>query len=141
MNVTLGSVYSQKFTSEIYDGTCVRQQFTAVRSHLISVKIIYNNFKKEISGSLTVQLLNSCHQVLSQVTIDGCKLNSGNIREFGLGVDLVVGKTYELKIFTSNCRSGESPSLAYGLQNLGGYFFVGSKLMRNQELSCTFKYL
>lgn len=140
MEVTYGDEYRSP-TSPLTDGTVTRQQFRAEHWHLKGVAIPFSHCSgSELPGRIIVQILDQRFEIMGESVADTSKIVEGAWHEFPLDVVTVQGGTYELKMFTINCRSGMSPQASQGRRIHGGFFFLGSKLMRHTELTCRFVY-
>lgn len=131
-----------ELTGQIYDGLCVRQEFIAENPKLLSIEIYFATYKRENPGEIVVEIHNpnDGNRLLKRATFDASKLEDNALREFGFDVDLLVGQKYELKLFTSHCRSGFSPTAVCGNKTAKGSLFVGARLVRGKELQCVFNY-
>ena len=131
---------NQQLTGPIYDGICVRQEFMAHAESLVSIDVYFATYAKENPGEILVEILDQKQNSLGKATADSARLQDNAYREFGFGAKLVIGQKYELKLWTSMCRSGNSPTVFWGTKADGGHLFVGRNLMRGGELTCQFNY-
>jgi hypothetical protein len=139
MKVSLGMT-AMELTGSLHDGICIRQEFVAQTPKLISIDIYFATYKRKNPGTIIVEVRDYRQELLAHTKLDAEKLEDNSMREFGLGVDLQVGQKYELKLFTNHCRSGQSPTAAYGNKTSSGSLFIGARLIRAKELQCVFNY-
>lgn len=139
MKVSFGES-GRELTGPVYDGICLRQEFVAKSQKLISVEVYFATYMRENPGLIIVDVRDQRQRVIADARIDATRLEDNSMREFGLGAPLRIGCKYELRVYTQNCRSGESPTCAYGSGTEGGPLFVGARLVRERELNCIFNY-
>jgi hypothetical protein len=131
---------SKELTGEICDGMCVRQEFIAKAAKLVSVDIYFATYKRENPGTIIVDIRDCRQRKVGEGKTEAAQLKDNSFREMGLGVVLVPGHKYDLRIWTSQCRSGQSVTGAFGAKTEGGALFIGARLQRGKELTCTFNY-
>jgi hypothetical protein len=131
---------AKKLTGEIYDGICIRQSFEAKADRLVSVEIYFATYKRSNPGQIHVDVLDFRRSVVASAKIESEMLKDNSYREFGLGVELIPGRPYELKVYTKNCRCGKSPTSMWGKKTSEGSLFVGRSLIRDGELTAKFNY-
>ena len=129
-----------QFTGPIHDGICVRQEFTAEASKLVSVELYFATYKRKNPGKLNIEVFDFRRRKIAGAHINTENLEDNSFREFGMGASLVVGQRYELKIWSENCRSGLSATSTWGVKTKTGHLFVGRNLVRDGELTCNFNY-
>ena len=139
MEVTYGDD-NQQALGQLTDGTVVRQLFKAESWHLAGVSIPFSTFGMDYPGRVLVQIIDLSQTILGEAYLNTSDIVENSWNEFPVDVMMVQGGSYEVKMFTQNCRSGMSSSLRHGLKKHDGHFFVGSKLMHHTELSCQFRY-
>ena len=139
MKISLGHT-GVELTGPVHDGTCVRQSFVAAGARLVSVGVYFATYKRENPGTVIVEVRDSSQRVVAQSKVDATRLEDNSVREFGLGADLLVGQKYELRVYTQQCRSGQSPTAAYGNAAGCGALFVGARIIPSKELYCFFEY-
>ena len=127
-------------TGEIYDGLCIRQEFIAKTPHLLSVNVYFATYQRQNHGTIVVDVRDYQHRVVAEGKVDASRLEDNSFREFGLGAKMIPGRKYELRIWTSHCRAGQSVTSCYGRVNEGGALFIGARLIRDSELYCEFNY-
>ena len=131
---------AREFTGPLYDGNCMRQEFTASGNLLISVDIYFATYKRKNPGKIHVEVYDFRKRKLAAASVDATLLQDNSYREFGLGVRLVPGQKYELRVWTMHCRAGASATAAWGTKTSGIHFFFGRNLIRGGELTCRFNY-
>jgi hypothetical protein len=139
MRIHFGQV-AVELTGPICDGLCVRQEFVARGSRLVSVGLYMATYMRKNPGMVIVDVCDSSQSVVARAKADASALEDNSYREFGLGADLMVGQRYELRAYTQQCRAGQSPTMAYGNSTGCGALFVGARIIRHKELCCSFNY-
>lgn len=137
MEVVLGRGRGN-LTGPLQDGTCIRQSFTAKASFLESVSILFSTYKRVNPGTILVEVMEGTRPV-AKCVFPSPSLIDNSYREFPIGVELVAGTKYELRISTRHCRSGMSPTAHYGFAKDSEYLMIGTRRV-NGELACKFKY-
>jgi len=128
-------------TGAVVDGTCIRQSFVAAAAKLLSVNIYLSTYGRVNTGIIIVDIVDAVTgKVVASTSRDASRLRDNNWEEFKLDAVLFPSRRYELRIRTVNCRSGQSPTAYQGRKRHDGYLFVGSKLIRDCELKCRFRY-
>lgn len=127
-------------TGPVSDGVCLRQSFVARSQKLVSVEVYFATYMRRNPGLVIVEVRDQRKRVVGSAEVDATRLEDNSMREFGLGVALRIGYEYELWVHTRNCRSGMSPTCAYGGKTEGGAFFIGARIVRDKELNCVFNY-
>jgi hypothetical protein len=138
MNVRLG--YDRgSLTGPIVDGVCIRQSFVAESDRLVSLSVCFATYKRVNDGFMIMELFDSARKVVASARANIATFRDNSYHEFVVGKPLQVGKTYEVRLRTDNCRSGTSVTAKWGLKTKSGFFFVGSKLLGG-ELSLSLLY-
>jgi len=119
---------------------CIRQQFKAQGSTLLSVDIFFATYKRKNPGAIHVEICDFRQRRIAGAVVNSGLLIDNAYREFGLNAKLVTGQSYELRVWTKNCRSGHCPTAAFGSKTSSLHFFFGKNLMRGAELTCRFNY-
>ncbi len=140
MKVSFGQG-GRELTGPVCDGICIRQSFQAAATRLTSVSIYLATYKRKNPGEVVLELLDFRGKVIAAAKVNAEILEDNSLREFGLGADMEMGKMYELRLFTKGCRSGMSPTAAWGKKKGPGHLFVGARLIRDGELACVFDYV
>ena len=139
MNVAFGKGRTA-LTGPLTDGSCIRQAFVATADHLESVSILLSTYQRKNPGRLIVEILDTAGEMVGSASVDAPSLVDNKYHRFAFGVQLIEARRYELRIRTEHCRAGASPTAHYSLCTQDGYFFIGSKLIRDRELVCRFFY-
>lgn len=128
------------FTGEIYDGMSLRQGFVAKTSLLVSVELYLATYKRKNKGIIHVEVYDTSNKLVASTHMDVASLQDNSFREFGLNAELLPGREYELRVRTSHCRLGVSPTASFNKITEGTHFFVGARLLGGKQLRCIFNY-
>jgi hypothetical protein len=139
MDVKFG-IGRSNLTNQIVDGVCIRQGFVAQESVLRSVSIALATYRRKNQGVLFLEIRDIGGEKVAESKVDVEILRDNSAHNFFFNVELVRGRTYELKLHTINCRSGSAVTGKYCRRKGEGHMFIGARLVKNGELSCTFCY-
>jgi hypothetical protein len=139
MNVRLGHDRGS-LTGPLVDGICVRQSFVAEEDHLTSLSVCFATYKRVNSGFVIMELFDPARKVVASARADVSKFRDNSYHEFAVDKPLQIGKTYEVRLRTDNCRSGSAVTAKWGQKTRSGFFFVGSKMLGG-ELSLSLLYV
>lgn len=141
MEVKFGTGRSN-LTGPVVDGLCIRQTFKALLPELKYVEIAFATYCRENAGEMTIAIHDTVDNALigkTKTFVAGFTDNS--TEKFDLNVELVPGRTYELRMFTLNCRNGSSVTAKYCRKNFpNSHLFIGARLIKDGELSLSFTY-
>lgn len=139
MDVVYGRARS-KLTDQIVDGMCIRQGFMAQGDFLESVLVTFGTYKRRNDGEVHVEIRDLSAKIVGAAKTNAHEIQDNSNHEFRLGIPINKGKPYELRIKTLNCRSGRSVTAKYCRKTCDTHLFIGARLIKDGELSCTFRY-
>ena len=140
MEISFGNTNSQ-LTGPIVDGTCIRQVFSAPTDTLKSISVFFSTYGKTLDGVVVAEIIDFLtEKKIATVQGNACELKDNDWYSFVFDLPVGMKQKYELRIWTINCRAGQSFTAYYGSKKNWGHMFVGSKLIRSSELKCRFVY-
>jgi glycosyltransferase involved in cell wall biosynthesis len=129
-----------ELTGPVVDGMVIRQSFTAVDGLLDAVYIMFSTYMRSNPGSITMSIVDSRNVTMGSAVVPSPELQDNRYHRFELALPLDVGRTYEVRLRTQHCRSGQSATVHHASARHQGHFFIGSKLIPKRELLCKFEY-
>ena len=129
-------------TGPIIDGVCIRQGFQAATAELKSIEIAFGTYMRANPGEMTIAV----HDVRDNSLVVETKCMVADFADnsyhtFEMNCELIPGRPYELRVFTLDCRSGESVTGKYCRKlHHGHHLFIGARLIKDGELSAIFHY-
>ena len=140
MLVSFGEINTH-LTGPITDGTCIRQVFFAPADTLESISVFFSTYGKTLDGVVVAEIIDFLtEKKIAVVQGNVPELRDNDWYDFVFNLPVGVRQKYELRIWTINCRAGNSFTAHYGSKKNWGHMFVGSKLIRSSELKCRFVY-
>jgi len=132
---------SASLTGPIIDGVTVRQGFTAILSKLDSIGINFGTYCRLNPGQMTVAVYDvRDNSIVTKVSAMVSLFTDNAYYDFALNCELIPGRTYELRIYTLDCRSGGGVTSRYKRKLHNHHLFIGARLIKDAELDCRFNY-
>jgi hypothetical protein len=140
MEIIFGAGRSH-LTGPITDGKAIRQGFIAHTPELESVEIQFGTYCRNNPGEMTVAVHDPRdNSLVAKARVMVADFVDNTFHKFNLNCELIPGRTYELRIFTLDCRSGMSVTAKYCRKRYNFHLFIGARLIKDGELTCKFNY-
>lgn len=140
MEVSYGCVNTQ-LTGPVADGMCIRQVFFAPADVLESISIFFSTYARTNAGIVVLDIIDFVtEKKIATVQCSASELKDNDWYTFSLNLPVGIRQKYEMKLWTINCRAGQSFTAHYGSKKNWGHFFIGARLIRASELKCRFVY-
>ena len=140
MEVIFGCTNTQ-LTGPVVDGTCIRQVFFSPAEMLESISIFFSTYKRSNEGLIVIEIIDFItEKSIFMTQCSASELKDNDWHTFKLNLPLGLRQKYSMKIWTINCRSGQSFTAYYGNKKNWGYLFIGARMIRVAELMCKFNY-
>jgi len=144
MEVVFGGPWgdsAEHLTGPLAEGTCARQSFMAHGKHLLAVSVYFSTYCKINKGTILVDIVDAVTgKNVATSKCDSATLKDNDWRVFPFNVVLFSNGRYEVIVRSFYCRAAMAPTAHFGKKTTNGYFFIGSKIIRDGELVCKLVY-